>query len=204
MCLTRRVTLQLLISVAVFSFVTSVTPGPNNTFLLTSGANFGIRRSLPYINGIMAGLTVMMAAIGLGLGAVFVAFPAVYQVLKWVGFAYITYLAYAIIRSTSKATDGEVTYTGFVKSTIFQFVNPKAWIVVASFMATYAPIELGLWNVFGICALFLVTTYPGAFLWAVFGQVLSGFLGDPIKRRWFNIVAAILLVASMLPVLFLH
>ena len=197
-------TLQLLISVAVFSFVTSVTPGPNNTFLLASGANFGIRRSLPYVNGIMAGLAVMMAAIGLGLGALFVAVPAVYQVLKWVGFAYIAYLAYAIIRSTSKSESGEATYTGFLKATIFQFVNPKAWIVVASFMASYAPVELGVWNVVGICLLFLVTTYPGAFLWAVFGQVLRGVLSNPTKRRWFNTVAAILLVASMLPVLFLH
>ena len=180
-------TLQLLISVAVFSFVTSVTPGPNNTFLLASGANFGIRRSLPYINGIMAGLTVMMAAIGLGLGAVFIAIPAVYQVLKWVGFAYIAYLAYAIIRSTSKSESGEATYTGFVKATVFQFVNPKAWIVVASFMATYVPVDAGLWVSVGACALFLVTTYPGAFLWAVFGQLLKNWLSVPAKRRVFNI-----------------
>lgn len=197
-------TLQLLISVAVFSFVTSVTPGPNNTFLLASGANFGIRRSLPYINGIMVGLSVMMLAIGAGLGAVFATFPLIYQVLKWVGFAYIAYLAFLIVRSTSKTEGGEVAYTGFVKATIFQFVNPKAWIVIASFMASYVPIDAGFGNVLLIGLLFLVTTYPGAFLWAVFGQVLRGFLADPTKRRWFNIVAAALLVASMLPVLFLH
>lgn len=197
-------TLQLAISLAVFSFVTSVTPGPNNTFLLASGANFGIRRSLPYINGIMVGLAAMMTAIGAGLGLIFTTFPIVYALLKWVGFAYILWLAIAIVRSTSKSDSGEAAYTGFVKSTVFQFVNPKAWIVIASFMATYVPVDQGIWVSIGACALFLVTTYPGAFLWAVFGQLLKNWLSVPAKRKAFNIVAAALLVASMIPVLFLE
>ena len=195
-------TFQLALALSIFSFVTSVTPGPNNTFLLTSGANFGIRRSLPYINGIMAGLGLMMIAIGAGLGLVFATLPMVYATLKWIGFAYIVWLAIAIVRSTSKSDSGEAAYTGFVKSTIFQFVNPKAWIVVASFMATYVPVNHGFWVSAAACLLFLVTTYPGAFLWAVFGQLLKNWLSNPNQRRIFNIVAAALLVASMLPVLF--
>lgn len=195
-------TFKIALALSIFSFVTSVTPGPNNTFLLTSGANFGIRRSLPYINGIMAGLGLMMVAIGAGLGLVFTTLPAVYAALKWIGFAYIVWLAIAIVRSTSKSDSGEAAYTGFVKSTIFQFVNPKAWIVVASFMATYVPVSQGLWVSVGACLLFLVTTYPGAFLWAVFGQLLKNWLAKPKQRRIFNIIAATLLVASMLPVLF--
>ena len=195
-------TFQLALSLSIFSFVTSVTPGPNNTFLLTSGANFGVRRSLPYINGIMAGLGLMMMAIGAGLGLVFTTLPAVYSALKWFGFAYIVWLAIGIVRSTSKSETGEAAYTGFVKSSIFQFVNPKAWIVVASFMATYVPVDAGIWVTVSACALFLVTTYPGAFLWAVFGQLLKNWLSVPAKRRVFNIVAASLLVASMIPVLF--
>lgn len=197
-------TFQLALSLSIFSFVTSVTPGPNNTFLLTSGANFGIRRSLPYINGIMAGLGLMMVAIGAGLGLLFSTLPLVYQALKWIGFAYIVWLAIAIVRSTSKSETGEASYTGFVKSTVFQFVNPKAWIVVASFMATYVPVDKGLLVAVAACLLFLVTTYPGAFLWAVFGQLLKNWLSVPAKRKAFNIVAAALLVASMIPVLFLE
>ena len=146
----------------------------------------------------------MMTAIGAGLGLLFVTFPIVYQLLKWVGFAYIVWLALAIVRSSSKSDSGEAAYTGFVKSTIFQFVNPKAWIVIASFMATYVPVDAGLVPTVTACALFLVTTYPGAFLWAVFGQLLKNWLSVPAKRKVFNIVAATLLVASMIPVLFLE
>lgn len=197
-------TWSLLVSVAVFSFVTSVTPGPNNTFLLSSGANFGLRKSLPYLNGIMAGLTGMMIALGAGLGVIFTTLPLVYQVLKWVGFGYIVWLAFQIIKSTSKSETAEPKYIGFAKATTFQFVNPKAWVVVASFMATSVPVGSGLGATAFICFVFLVFTYPGALLWAVAGQVLKTWLSDPIRRRIFNIVASILLVLSMVPVLFLH
>lgn len=196
-------TASLLISVALFSFITSVSPGPNNTFLLSSGANFGLKKSLPYLNGIMVGLTGMMLAIGAGLGVVFTTLPVVYQVLKWVGFAYIVYLATLIVRSTSKSETGEAQYIGFVKATTFQFVNPKAWVVVGSFMATMVPVGSGLLATISICLLFLVFTYPGAFLWAVAGQVLKEWLSNPLRRRVFNIASAVLLVLSMLPVLFL-
>lgn len=196
-------TLSLLISVAVFSFVTAVSPGPNNTFLLSSGANFGLKKSLPYLNGIMVGLSGMMIALGAGLGVIFTTLPLVYQVLKWVGFAYIVYLALLIVRSTSKSETGESVYIGFVKATTFQFVNPKAWVVVASFMATMVPVDAGLGATIFICLLFLAFTYPGALLWAVAGQVLKDWLSNPIRRRVFNIASAILLVLSMVPVLFL-
>jgi threonine/homoserine/homoserine lactone efflux protein len=197
-------TWSLLVSVAVFSFVTSVSPGPNNTFLLSSGANFGLKKSVPYLNGIMAGLAGMMIALGAGLGVIFTTLPAVYQILKWVGFAYIVWLAFLIVKSTSKSDTAEPEYIGFLKSTTFQFVNPKAWVVVGSFMATFVPVGSGLGATAFIGLVFLAFTYPGALLWAIAGQVLKGWLSHPTRRRVFNIVSAVLLVLSMVPVLFLH
>lgn len=197
-------TASLLLSAVIFSFVTSVTPGPNNTFLLSSGVNFGLKKSMPYLFGIMAGLCGMMLSIGLGLGVLFTTFPLVYQVLKYVGFAYIVYLALLIVRSTSKSETGESQYIGFWKSTTFQFVNPKAWIVVASYMATFVPVESGLLIATAICAVFLIGTFPGALIWAVSGQLLRNWLNDPRRRKIFNITSAVLLVLSMIPVLFLH
>lgn len=197
-------TLSLLLAAALFSFVTSVTPGPNNTFLLASGVNFGLKKSLPYLMGIMAGLCGMMLAIGLGLGAIFAMFPLIYQVLKYIGFAYIVYLAYLIVMSTSKSETAEAKYIGFWRSTSFQFVNPKAWIVLASYMATFVQVEAGLLDEIGTCAVFLIATFPGAFIWAVSGQLLRNWLSDPKRRRVFNITSAVLLVLSMIPVLFLH
>ena len=190
----------MLVSVAIFSFVTAVSPGPNNTFLLSSGANFGLRKSLPYLSGIMVGLIGMMTAMATGLGIIFTTLPLLYQILKWVGFAYIVWLAYLIIRSTSKSETGQAQYIGFWKATTFQFVNPKAWVVIGSFMATMVPVGSGFLASAFVCLVFLVFTYPGALLWAVAGQVLKDWLSKPSRRKIFNIASAILLVLSMLPV----
>ena len=197
-------TFGLLASVLVFGFVTSITPGPNNTFLFTSGANFGVRRSLPYANGIIAGLSIMMVAIGAGLGVIFAAAPVVYQSLKWVGFAYVVYMAYQIARSTSKSESGEPRYIGLGRSVAFQFINPKAWIIMSAFMATFVHLDDPLFVTITTCAVFLVVTWPGGVIWAAGGQVLSKWLSNPSRRRTFNITAAALLVASMIPVLTLH
>ncbi len=192
-----------LIGIAVFGFVTSVTPGPNNTYLLTSGMNFGTRRSLTYINGIMVGLVLMFSAIYLGVGALFDAYPQIQQWLKYIGFAYILYMAYGIISSSFAHKHEEIRQVGFFRATLFQLVNPKAWIVVMSVVAAYLPEKPTITQVVLTLSVFLITTYPGAVIWAAFGEAMSGLLSKTTPRRVFNITAAVLLVASMVPVLFL-
>lgn len=193
----------VLVGIAVFGFITSVTPGPNNTFLLTSGMNHGLKKSLSYINGIMIGLTIMFAAIALGIGTLFRAFPAIQEALKYVGFAYIIFMAYGIVRSTFVHKHEETHPIGFVRSTLFQLVNPKAWIVVISFYASYIPESADFGTLSLALVVFLAATYPGAMIWAAFGEAISGILQKPQTRRVFNVSAAVLLVISMVPVLFL-
>lgn len=146
----------------------------------------------------------MMIVLGAGLGVIFSTFPAVYQALKWVGFAYIVWLAYLIIKSTNRSETSETQYIGFWKSTAFQFVNPKAWVVVGSFMAAMVPVDSGLVATALICLTLLVFTYPGALIWAMAGQFMKQWLSEPFRRRIFNIGSAAALVLSMVPVLFLH
>jgi threonine/homoserine/homoserine lactone efflux protein len=195
--------ISLLVGIAVFGFVTSVTPGPNNTYLLTSGMNFGTKRSLTYINGIMAGLIVMFAAMYLGIGTLFDLYPDLQNWMKYIGFAYILYMAYGIISSTFAGGHEEIRRVGFFRSTAFQLINPKAWIVVMSVVAAYIPENASFADAALILAVFLVATYPGAVIWAAFGEAMSGVLSKPSLRRIFNVSAAILLIISMVPVLFL-
>jgi threonine/homoserine/homoserine lactone efflux protein len=192
-----------LVGVAVFGFVTSVTPGPNNTFLLTSGLNFGLRRSIAYINGIIAGLIIMISSMYLGIGALFRAYPIVQETLKYLGFAYILYMAYSIVRSSFNHKHEIAERVGFFRSVAFQMVNPKAWIVVMSTVAAYVPVAASLPEAISVIAVFLIATYPGAVVWAAFGEVMADWLKNEKSRRIFNISAAVLLVVSMVPVLFL-
>jgi len=195
------VPVELILAVATFGFVTSVTPGPNNTILFATGVNYGVKKAFPFLFGIMLGLSVILTAIGLGLGVVFVAFPAVYQVLKYLGFAYILFLAYSIIRSGYRPIEANSKLFGLFEATFFQFVNPKVWVVMPSFMASFIPLGASLEMTIVLVIVFLALTFPGALSWAVFGGLLKNFMTDSKKRLIFNWIAGLLLVASMVPVL---
>lgn len=195
--------LELFIAVATFGFVTSITPGPNNTYLLAAGANHGAKKSVVFVNGIMVGLTTMLVANGLGLGVLFHTVPVIYQIIKYVGFTYILYLAYKVIRSGYKSGPDEVDAPRFTKAILLQFVNAKAWIVTMSFMASYVPVGSGVGITAACILIFLVFTYPGAVIWAVMGQGISKMLTNRSRLIAFNWTAGILLVASMIPALFI-
>jgi threonine/homoserine/homoserine lactone efflux protein len=198
------VDLQLLGLMAVYSFVTSVSPGPNNTILLTLSARFGQKGALPHLLGMVVGLSVMVIAMSAGLGAFFAAYPTVYEVMKYVGFAYVLYMAWRIYRAAVPqpgAQEGKPTTIW--RATLFQWVNPKAWIVIATFVTAYVPVELGLWSVLIALATFIGFTMPGAVVWVFVGTLLSRWLTTPRSQKVFTTVMAVALVASMVPVLFL-
>lgn len=198
------VDLQLLGLMAIYSFVTSVSPGPNNTVLLTLSARFGQKGALPHLVGMVIGLSVMVIAMSAGLGAFFTAYPAVYQVMKYVGFAYVLYMAWRIYRAAvpQPGEDGG-SPTTIWRATLFQWVNPKAWIVIATFVTAYVPVELGVLSVLIALAMFIGFTMPGAIVWVFVGTILARWLRTARSQKIFTTVMALALVASMLPVLFL-
>lgn len=132
---------DLLLAFALFALVTSITPGPNNTMLLASGVNFGFNRSIPHILGISCGFFVLVLAVGLGLGAVFEAYPVLYSVLRYVGAAYLLYLAWKIARSgpMSETEQGQGKPISYWGAAAFQWVNPKAWVMAVGAISTYTP-----------------------------------------------------------------
>jgi len=140
-------TTQLFISLCLFAFVTSATPGPNNAMLFASGVNFGLRRTVPHLLGVTLGFTFMQLALGLGVGMVFEAVPGLYSVLRVLGLAYMLYLAWAIGTAvppvvSNNADDrpsGAVTGTPmtFLQATAFQWVNPKALMMCITAASAY-------------------------------------------------------------------
>jgi threonine/homoserine/homoserine lactone efflux protein len=139
-----------------FVVVTLFTPGPNNTMLMTSGLNFGFRRGLPHLWGVSLGFAVMVLAVGLGLGAVFQLYPVLYTVLKYVGAAYLLYLAWQIATSGPMQEGGP---TGgrpitFLEGAAFQWLNPKGWVMAVGAISTYAAVAAFPRNVLLIAFLF--------------------------------------------------
>jgi threonine/homoserine/homoserine lactone efflux protein len=194
---------DLLLAFALFALVTSITPGPNNTMLLASGVNFGFNRSIPHILGISCGFFVLVLAVGLGLGAVFEAYPLLYSVLRYVGAAYLLYLAWKIARSGPMAENqsGRGQPLGYWGAAAFQWVNPKAWVMAVGAISTYTPLQGYFTNVLVISAVFALINAPTVSLWAACGSLLRNALRNPRWLRLFNLGMAALLVISLYPLL---
>jgi threonine/homoserine/homoserine lactone efflux protein len=194
---------ELLGAMAMFAFVTSVTPGPNNMMLLASGVNFGVKRTLPHWLGVSLGHFVMLLLVGAGLESLLQAYPFVYQVMKGVGFVYLLYLAWGVARSGApERNDDEATQPiNFLGAAAFQWVNPKAWIMAIGYFSNYMPTDASLTFVVLTCMMFSAINFPSVGLWVWLGAKLERYLQQDNWRRAFNGTMAVLLIASMVPVL---
>jgi threonine/homoserine/homoserine lactone efflux protein len=195
--------LDLLLAFALFAFVTSVTPGPNNMMLLASGVNFGFNRTIPHILGISCGFFSLVLAVGLGLGAAFKTYPLLYTLLRYAGAAYLLYLAWKIATSgpASDASVPEGKPQTFMQAAAFQWVNPKAWVMAVGAISTYTPLQGYFTNVIVVSAVFALINAPSVCIWVGFGSLLRNALRDPFRLRIFNGVMAALLVVSLYPLL---
>jgi threonine/homoserine/homoserine lactone efflux protein len=185
-----------------FAFVSSITPGPNNIMLTSSGIWFGFRRSIPHMLGITFGFGVLLAICAAGIGTLVMAVPAMQMVLKSAGSAYLLYLAWQM-RAMRFERDLTQTHQplGFMGAAAFQFCNPKAWIMAitggAAFLPPLAPAALAI-AVY--CLVFCAVNLPCISLWAGAGALLRRYLANPLWRKVFSGVMVLLTVYSALAV----
>ncbi|WP_316189991.1 LysE family translocator [Bradyrhizobium sp. SZCCHNS2096] len=193
---------QLLFAFVIFALVMFFTPGPNNVMLLSSGVTFGFRRTVPHMAGITFGFAFMVAAVGFGLGTVFIAYPVLQTILKYLGAAYLIYLAIAIalsgrVEAGANSSRGPMTFWG---AAIFQWVNAKGWVMVIGTITAYAAIARFPFNILIQTAISLAMGIGSTITWTLFGTALRPLLSSERAVRAFNIVMAVLLLASLYPV----
>ena len=194
-------TWELYGAMLLFAFATFFTPGPNNIMLMTSGLNFGFRRTRPHLFGVSMGFGAMMACFGLGLGVIFKAYPLVSDVLKIVVVLFLLYLAWRI--ANAGPVDGKLgggRPLTFLQAAAFQWVNPKAWVIALSAMASFVPRSGDPATVVLIAVTFATIGTVSAATWALSGTLLQRLLQTRRAVKTFNIVMALLLVASLYPV----
>jgi threonine/homoserine/homoserine lactone efflux protein len=193
---------SLLIAFVIFAAVMFFTPGPNNIMLLSSGLTYGFRRTLPHVAGIVIGFAFMVGAVGLGLGTIFITYPVLQTILKYAGVAYLVYLAAVIAMSGAVTPDqdnrrGPMTFWG---AAMFQWINVKGWVMVIGTITAYAGIASFPWNITIQVMLSLLLGALSCSAWALFGSALRPILTSRKAVRAFNIVMAVLLLASLYPV----
>ena len=190
---------------AMFAFVSSVTPGPNNVMLTASGATFGYRRSVPHMLGICLGGVLMLLLIGAGLGKIFEAEPRIYTALKYVGAAYLIWLAWKIARAggVNQGQSGNRPFS-FLQAAAFQWVNPKAWIMTVGIVAAYTPRDDFFFNLLLSALVLGLVNYPSISIWTLFGSTVGRALRTPQALRAFNWLMAGLLLLSLAPIFAEH
>lgn len=194
---------ELWIAASLFAMVSLITPGPNNTMVLTSGVNFGLQRTVPHVLGICLGFGLMQVLVGLGLHALLGQYPVVLEVLRYVGGAYMVWLAWTLARSRTAPGEaqGRARPLGFWGAAAFQWVNPKAWVMCMTAMTAYLPPGASPAQVLLLGGLFTLLGLPCVGSWAAFGSAMRRYLQDPLKLRLFNRAMALALLVSLYPLL---
>lgn len=184
-----------------FAVAGSITPGPNVLMVAAAAAGHGLRAVVPHMLGITFGFGAMLLLVGLGLAGPLAASPATHAVLRWVGAAWLLWLAWKIATAEPAAAEAKPPL-GFVGAALFQWVNPKAWMLAAAaipaFTAEGAPLVP---QVVAIAFVFTAVTMPCLLVWAGLGIGAARLLREPGRLRTFNIAMALLLVASLVPIL---
>ncbi len=190
-------------AIVLFAISSSVTPGPNNITVMASGANFGIRKSVPVFMGICVGFALMLLLVGIGFGQIFEQFPVLHILIKFCGTLYLLYLAFLIATATEISTSNtQQKPMTFINGALFQWLNGKAWVVATGAIAAFTTVGADFYTQnFTIALTFLIVSFPCVGLWLFFGSTLKKVLKSKQHRRMFNYSMAGLLVLSVIPVI---
>ena len=197
-------TFTFVLSIVSFTLATVLTPGPNNIMMLSSGLNFGYKRTLPHMMGVAFGFAFMVVCVGMGINIIFEAYPFVYDIMKVVGFIYILWMAWQIANSSVdiKEDKNNKPFT-FIQIVLFQWINPKAWIMAITAISSFTvPSQDMFTQVLVIAFIYLLSGFISTNTWTLGGVFLKKLLKNKKAVKIFNISMALLLVASIVPVIF--
>ena len=195
--------MEYYLSLITFTFVAGITPGPNNMMLLASGLNHGIRKSMPHYLGICIGFPIMVAVVGFGLGALFEQYPSIYIYIKISGISYLLYLAWKIANAGNSSASSKIRQPlTFIQAATFQWLNPRAWVIAIGALAAFTTPENVTQSVVAIILIYFVMGFICMAIWLKLGQGLQLFLHSGRRTEYFNIIMAVLLALSVIPMVF--
>jgi threonine/homoserine/homoserine lactone efflux protein len=196
------ITWELIATISVYYFVMYVTPGPNNSILTASGIKFGFIRSVPNIIGISSGHGIQLALVCFGLGSLFLQFPILLEILKYIGACYLLYLAWKMFGSLNiSITDEKSSPLKYYEAILFQFVNPKAWVICITAVSLFYPEKENL--IIGTLFLVIMSTIinlPSISMWAFGGSVIRHYLSNERLKKIIEWLLAILLFGTAISI----
>ena len=187
-----------ILSLSLFMFVTSCSPGPNNVVASHSGFNHGIKKSIPLMLGVIFGFTTMLAVVNFGLINIFNIYPIIQKILIGTGTIFLIYLSYKISFSKSSNKKENLKPVNFMETFLYQFLNPKGVIVAIIAVSTYTESGVNFMNysfwMLGVAFLFAIISI---IFWTFLGKFMRKFATNEKFIKWFNYVMSTLLVSCI-------
>jgi threonine/homoserine/homoserine lactone efflux protein len=184
----------------LFALVAAITPGPSNIMLTAAGAQAGVLKGLPCLCGVATSMGLMMFLVPLGLGSLVLTHALMLKALNWGGAAVLLWLSWRIATSSGRieAIPGREP-VGYMGAAVFQWVNPKSWLVTASAAGTFLRADAGspILQAASLGGLFLLAALPSGFLWLTFGAAVQHVLHGGRRLRIFNVIMGALLALSI-------
>ncbi|HYB40994.1 MAG TPA: LysE family translocator [Candidatus Methylomirabilis sp.] len=184
----------------LFAVVAAITPGPSNIMLTAAGARAGILRGFPCLLGVTTGMGLMMFLVPLGLGSLALEHPLGLRTLNWGGAAFLLWLSWKIATSSSRVESmANASPVGYLGAAVFQWVNPKSWLVAVSAAGTFLSADAGspILQAAALGSLFFLAALPSCSLWLAAGATLQRVLHNRRRLRMFNITMGVLLALSI-------
>ena len=187
-----------ILSLSLYMFVTSCSPGPNNVVASHSGFNHGIKKSIPLMLGVIFGFTTMLAVVNFGLINIFNIYPIIQKILIGTGTIFLIYLAYKISFSRSSKENENLKPVNFTETFLYQFLNPKGVIVAIIAVSNYTEsgsnfINYSIWML-SIAFIFAIISI---IFWTLLGKFMRKFATNEKFIKWFNYVMSTLLISCI-------
>ena len=198
------ITWELIIAIATYNFVMYVTPGPNNAILTASGIKFGFIKTLPNLFGIPTGHGLQLMLVCLGLGSLFIAFPILLEILRYVGATYLLYLSYKMFGSLNvNIKENKSRPLTFFEAIIFQFVNPKAWIICSTAVSIFYPNDVSIFlGTFFMVFMSTIVNLPSISIWAFGGSIIGKYLKNVKLKKFVEFLLALMLILTSIYIIF--
>ena len=197
------ISLELLTAISIYYVIMYATPGPNNSILTASGIKFGFVKTVPNILGIPTGHGIQLTLVCFGLGSLFLQFPFLLSILKYVGAAYLLYLAWKMFGSLKVETkEDKSAPLSYQDAIFFQFVNPKAWVICITAVSLFYPAKE---NIF-VGTLFMVVmstiiNIPSISIWAISGSIIRKYLNNHRFKKTIEWLLAFLLFGTAISII---
>jgi threonine/homoserine/homoserine lactone efflux protein len=191
----KRTAMKPLLAMFSFSLVMSITPGPVNMIILSSGINYGIKKTIPYVSGATSGFILLLIFIGLGFSQFIKAYPSFLTYLAIAGSVYIIYIGYKIASSKPELEISKTNIPKFHEGFLLQWINPKAWIACVSGASIFSSAE-SYRPFLTFTLIYFIVCFLSLGVWAILGDKVSHLLKEHYRLRIFNFAMGLLLMMT--------